>query len=321
MRLCLRFALLGLALLVLAGCRTTALPTRTAADFSRSDLDRIAVVVSEGNVAIKDFWTLQPDSAASASAKRLVPGLLAEYAPHFGVTLVDAREALAEDPAFRDDALSRIEEAVEAVRTENREVSNKPYAEGLRMRRQPLSSSVADEVTEVSERTGCRYLLTIDVGGWDATAGEKVTEALFRGAAAAAFGIVTYGGQPNRFVMIETALVDTERGEVVWYSTRGAELDPQQPAHVEALTRTVAFELFADRLIPPQSFLSPIAQDAVVYRFDGPRVVGRVERLDGLDVIVSTRNGEERVPLREVKSIRSFTGTGKLYPLDIPMEQ
>ena len=301
------------------GC-ATAKHTRTAADFSRTDLDRIAVVFSEGDISVKNFWSVTPDSTATAAASRLVPSLLKDFAPHFDVTLVDMREALAEDSLFRAHALASIEEAIEAIRDENREVSQKPLLKGLEARRQPLTSTVADEVTAVSARTGCRYLLTVSVAGWDATAGEKILEGLARFGAAAG-GLFVYGGAPNRFSVIETALVDAKRGEVVWYSTRGAEVDPQNPEHVAALTRTVAFELFDGRLIPPQSFFASIGQDAVVYRFDGPRVTGHITSFDGLDVVLEIHDGEARVPLREVKSIRGFGGTGKLFPLDLPMAE
>lgn len=313
-------AVLLLAPVLLTGCFTTAKNTRTSATFSAADLDRVAVVFSESHIAENAFWTSTPDSAATATANRLVPSLLAEFAPHFGVTLVDAREALAEDSLFRASALVSLEEAVEAIRAENREVAQKPLAEGLAARKQPLSVAVAKDLVAVSERTDCPYLLSVSVAGWGTTAGAQVADVLVRGAAAA-LGVLVLGGAPNGVTVIETALVDAERGEVVWYSTRGAEVDPQNPEHVAALTRTVAFELFDERLISPQSFLAAIDQDAVVYRSDGPHVTGRVTGFDGLDVVVETRDGEARVPLREVKSIRGFGGTGKLFPLDIPMAE
>lgn len=307
-------------LLVLTGCLTTAKNTRTAASFSTADLDSVAVVFSEGGIARKNFWAVTPDTAATTTANRIVPRLLSEFAPHFGVTLVDARTALAEGSAFHANALASLDEAVEAIRAENHEVARTPFAAGFAARNAPLDYGVAEELIAVGEQLGTRYLLSISVVGWDATAGEKILDGLARFGAAAG-GIFIYGGEPNRFAMIESTLIDTERGEVVWYSTRGADVDPQDPDHVAALTRTVAFELFDGRLIPPQSFLTSIDQDAVVYRFDGPRVTGRVTGFDGLDVVVETRDGEERVPLREVKSIRGFGGTGKLFPLALPMAE
>lgn len=311
---------LALACFAWAGCLTTAKHTRTADGFSPADLDRIAVVFSTGIVGDRHFGSFNPDSAASASANEQVPRLLRAYAPAFGLTLVDAREALAHDSLLHANALAALDTVVTAIRRENIEVARTPFAAGFAARNAPLDRVVADDLIALSARTGTRHLLAVNTVGWERSTGEKIVSGLI-GGVAALFGAIPVGGAPSRVALIETMLIDTEREAVVWYSARGAEIDPQNPDHLAALARTVAFELFDGRRIAPQSFLSPLDHDAVVYRFGEPRITGRVTGIEGMNVVIETRDGMETIPLHEVKSIRGFGGTGKLFPLPIPVAE
>ncbi len=298
--------LLCVACLAWAGCSATAPPTRTAADFDPAQLDRVAVVFARGEIGTKNFTTFRPDTAAAVTAEAIVPRLMEDYARHFGVSLVDARETVA-DSARHAAALEAFAAAVQAVRDENAAVGDLPYAEGRRAGRSPLESAVAGEVVALAEATDCRHLLSIAVMGWEASAGEKFLDAL----------LLVGGGintGPNQATVIETALVDVDRGEVAWYSTRGAVLNPRDPQHLAALVQTVALELFGGRYIAPFSFSPPLDHDAVVYLTDGGRVTGHVRGPEDLHFIVETREGTRRVPVETVKSVRSFTDTGKLFP-------
>lgn len=300
--------------LVLAGCSASAPATRSAADFSPASIDSIAVVFARGDIEENGVFTDTRDEFASRRAQEEIPRLIATYAPHFGVTLVDARDAGDLDPALHADALLAFQEGIGDVRAENRAVNDLPYAEGRRAGRQPLASTVADEVQLLADHTGCRYLLSVTVRGWGATDAERATDAI-----ATAFGGVLgalAAGGPSDLTTIETAVVDAERGEVVWFSTRGVVLDPRNPEHLGALAQSTAFELFSGHFIPPLSFSPPIDEDAVVYLHDGDRLVGRVRGPTDLHFTVETRDGEQYIPLEDVRSVRSFTGTGKLFPRD-----
>jgi hypothetical protein len=300
--------------LLLAGCSASAPATRSAADFSPASIDSIAVVFARGDIEENGVFTDSRDESASRRAQEEVPRLMATYAPHFGVTLVDARDVGDLDPSLHADALLAFQTSIDAVRAENEAVGDLPYAEGRRAGRQPLASSVADEVQLLAEHTGCRYLLSVNVRGWGATGTERVSDAI-----AVAFGGVIgalAAGGPSDLTTIETAVVDAERGEVVWFSTRGVLLDPRNPEHLGALAQSAAFELFSGHFIPPHSFSPPIDEDAVVYLHDGDRIVGRVRGPEDLHFTVETRDGEQRVAIEDVRSVRSFTGTGKLFPRD-----
>ncbi len=304
---------LCLACLACAGCGSTKPPPATG--FSAYAADRVALVFADAGATRSGLWNMRPDAATSTPGDRALAALLVDYGPHFDVPITDATGQLSLRSPLDSRLLEGLRENVLQIRQANRSL-RKGQAGGApdtpSQARLPLGAA---DLAAVRDAVGARYALAVSTAALDASAGEIAVDVLTT-FAVGLIGRELLGTASGRIVAVETVLLDMERGEIVWYGLHGAEVNPARPEHISALVRTAVVELFTGRTIPPYSFLVPLEQQVVVYLHGGGRVVGYARGIDGLEVVVDTRDGERVVPIESVRSIRSFTGAGKLFPIE-----
>jgi hypothetical protein len=298
-----------LALLALvAGCAAPYRPTHDAR-FERSEVRDVAVVYSEVSgseidpaigVVLSRLWVGKPAESTEKTLLResIRNGVLyglADSAPAFGAAIDPmpaALQGLDESDAeglqeVADSVLVRTWRAVDALDTRLGTRTSTPF-----------TAEVPPDFARVADTVGTPHLLLVRAAGWRSSPAGKLLQD------------ITLSNTPRYGIGVEAVLVDADLGHVIWYASRGALLDPQDPDAVRAVAESVAFELFTGREVTPESFLPwPENRRVRVVRYAGKNRMARIVRRDGFDAVFRTGDDPEwRVPLANVKALQAPEG-------------
>jgi hypothetical protein len=155
------------------------------------------------------------------------------------------------------------------------------------------------------------YLVLLRLSGWNSTKTSKTLD----------FISGTSSIQNN--ILLHFAIVEAESSKLLWYCQKSGALDPENPEHINAVVKSLIFNLIYNIDVSPESFafdyktINPVS----VYTHDKRKINGEITSFDVFDfTLVDDNNTSHNMSLKDVSSIQSRYQNKIIFPKHTQMK-